>query len=396
MNESLRSNELTKIAHDFLNFKTDYLSKRSAESIKNNRTKILKYFNANQKQWNSWEWQARNSISSINTINQIFNLKYKINTKSIWSITPYFLSLVQELSFNDPVFSQMIPNPFEETDSWGTLDPMNEKHTQPVNRIIRRYPDRVILNVTNLCFSYCRHCQRKRSISFIHDTISESDLHNACIYINQHKEIRDVLITGGDPLTYSDKKLEYIIKKIRDIPHVEIIRIGTRALSTMPQRITEAFTNMLKEYAPIYINTQFNHPNEITMDTQRASSLLSDNGIILGNQSVLLKGINDSTFVLQLLNQMLIKLRIRPYYIFHPKTVAGTHHFYVSINRGIEIVNRLRGNTSGLCIPTYVYNSHGGNGKVVLNKNSICKKNNELYVITWENKLIPIKEDYEL
>lgn len=396
MNESLRSNELTKIAHDFLNYKTDYLSKRSEESIINNRTKILKYFNANQKQWNSWEWQARNSISSINTINQIFNLKYKINTKSIWSITPYFLSLVQELNYNDPIFSQMIPNPYEETDSWGTLDPMCEKHTQPVNRITRRYPDRVILNVTNLCFSYCRHCQRKRNISCIHDTISESELNNAYLYINEHKEIRDVLITGGDPLTYSDKKLENIIKKIRDIPHVEIIRIGTRAISTMPQRITEEFTNMIKEYAPIYIITQFNHPNEITIDTQRASALLSDNGIILGNQSVLLNGINDNSFILQLLNQMLLKLRIRPYYIFHPKTVSGTHHFYVSINRGIEIVNGLRGNTSGLCVPTYVYNSQGGNGKIVLNKNSLCTKNNRLYVITWENKLIPVNEDYEV
>lgn len=396
MNNISRSNELTKISHEFLNYKLDYFSKQNVENIRKNKNKILKYFNANQQQWDSWEWQVRNSISSINIINQIFNLDCCNNTKNTWTITPYFLSLIQEFNFNDPIFSQMIPNPLEDIDSWGVLDPMNENHTQPVNRITRRYPDRVILNVTNLCFSYCRHCQRRRNISFIHDNISENDLQNACAYLNQHKEIRDVLITGGDPLTYSNKILENIIKRIRDIPHVEIIRIGTRALSTMPQRITEEFTNMLKKYAPIYINTQFNHPNEITIDTKRACTLLSENGIILGNQSVLLKGINDNTFILQLLNQLLVKIRIRPYYIFHPKTVAGTHHFYVSIKRGMEIVNELRGNTSGLCVPTYVYNSHGGNGKVVLNKNSLFTKKNKSYVVTWEDKLIPIKDDYEV
>lgn len=391
-----RSTELTKIARKFFDSKTIFLNNAKDITVHKNKQIILSYFHASEEDWNSWKWQIKNSIHTTEKLNEIFNLHLCIISKNYWAITPYFLSLIQEFNYSDPIFAQMIPNSLEKDDTWGTPDPMNEEITQPVKRLTRRYPDRVTINVTNSCFSYCRHCQRKRNISCHVNTITSNEFKNALHYIREHQEIRDVIITGGDPLILSNQELEIIIQSIRDIPHVEIIRIGTRALSTMPQRISKDLSIMLQKYSPIYINTQFNHPNEITVDTERACSVLSDHGIVLGNQSVLLKGVNDNSFTLQLLNQILLKNRIRPYYIFHPKTVKGTHHFYVSIDRGVEIVNQLRGNTSGLCIPTYIYNSPGGNGKIVLNKNNLKQKNGNKFVVTWEGKIIQVLDDNEL
>lgn len=398
MNNYSRSDELTSIAKEYLEYKNRYFDGERENTILKNKTTIMKHYKVTENEWNSWKWQVKNSIHSNKIINDIFNLELDLNSKNYWSVTPYFLSLIQNFDFFDPIFSQVIPSLLEENDSWGKLDPMNEENTQPVKRVTRRYPDRVTINVTNLCFAYCRHCQRKRNISCKSNDISIEEFEKAYEYIYKHEEIRDVLLTGGDPLIYSNEELERFIKKIRKIPHVEIIRIGTRTLSTMPQRITDGLVEMLKKYSPIYINTQFNHPNEITIETERACSLLANNGIILGNQSVLLKGINDNTFILQLLNQLLVKNKVRPYYIFHPKTVTGTHHFYVSIKRGIEIISRLRGNTSGLCIPTYIYNSPCGKGKVVLNKKNLIigHNNNNTEVITWEGKKVPVVDDYEL
>ena len=386
-----RLEELTKESKDFLNYKESQLS------IIDNTNKIffIDLFNTNESEWNNYYWQISNTINSDEIIKSICNFESK-NQKQVWGVTPHFLSLSKDFNYTDPIFAQVIPSELENNTDWGEPDPMNEANTK-YGRITRRYPDRLIINVTNKCFSYCRYCQRKRNFSDKTCIISKQELDLALHYIKEHKEIRDVLITGGDPLTLNDSYLINIIHKLKSIKHIEIIRIGTRVLSFLPQRITASLVKELKQYSPIYINSQFNHPYEISKETEKACELLSNNGIILGNQSVLLKGINDNTFTIQLLNQLLVKNRIRPYYIFHPKYIVGTHHFYVSLSRGIDIIDSLRGYTSGLCIPTYIINSPKGYGKVNISKNNIeINNNNNVTLTTWEKRRIIINNDYEL
>jgi len=385
-----RLEELTKESKDFLNYKESQLS------IIDNTNKLffIDLFNTNESAWNNYYWQISNTINSDEIIKSICNFESK-NQKQVWGVTPHFLSLSKDFNYTDPIFAQVIPSELENNTDWGEPDPMNEANTK-YGRITRRYPDRLIINVTNKCFSYCRYCQRKRNFSDKTCIISKQELDLALHYIKEHKEIRDVLITGGDPLTLNDSYLINIIHKLKSIKHIEIIRIGTRVLSFIPQRITASLVKELKQYSPIYINSQFNHPYEISKETEKACELLSNNGIILGNQSVLLKGINDNTFTIQLLNQLLVKNRIRPYYIFHPKYIVGTHHFYVSLSRGIDIIDSLRGYTSGLCIPTYIINSPKGYGKVNISKNNIEVNNNNVTLTTWEKRKIIINNDYEL
>ena len=389
-----RSVELSEKAKDYFTFKSSYTN----DTI-NNKYAIINYYNVDEELWDSYEWQMANRINDLNKIKDIFPnaIINGFEKEHIWSITPYYLSLMHNLNYSDPIYSQVIPNDVEYLDNWGTLDPMDERNTQPISKVTRRYPDRIIINVTNQCFSYCRHCQRKRCFSKNAGIITKQELKIIVDFLNEHSEIRDVLITGGDPFTLSNDYLLFIVSTLKTIKHIEIIRIGTRALSFMPQRIDEKLVHQLKKFSPIYINTQFNHPNELSEEVSSACNLLVDNGIVLGNQSVLLKGVNDNTFVLQLLNQMLIKNRIRPYYLFHPKQIRGTHHFYVSIDRGRNIYNDLRGNTSGLCIPTYIINAPGGYGKVPLEKDHISKDaNNNIILTTWENKRIIITDDNEI
>lgn len=268
---------------------------------------------------------------------------------------------------------------------------MNELNNNPAGAITRRYPDRVIINVTNNCAAFCRHCQRRRNIGEKDIDKSENCLKESFEYIKKHSEIRDVLITGGDPLTLSDSSIENILNKIRSIKTVEIIRIGTRIPVTLPQRITDELVSILKKYSPVYINTQFNHPLEITKESSRACLALAENGIVLGNQMVFLKNVNTDYYTLQLLNQLLLKIKIRPYYIFHPKDVIGTKHFSISIAEGIRLFEQLRGNTSGLAIPTYIYNAEQGLGKIVLNRDILKNVDSDGNVVleTWEgNKII--------
>jgi lysine 2,3-aminomutase len=236
------------------------------------------------------------------------------------------------------------------------MDPMQEELTSPAGTITRRYPDRLIINATSECGSYCRFCQRRRYIGCRFGMASPREINESVEYIKENKEIRDVLVTGGDPLTLRDDDLEWILSKLRSIPHVEIIRIGTRAPVTLPMRITSELCQMLKKYHPLYINTHFNHPMEVCEDSKRAAEKLAEAGIPLGNQMVLLNGINNVKDIVKCLNQTLLKIRIRPYYIFHPKAVKGTSHFKCSIDEGIEIMEYLRGYTSGLAIPYYIVN----------------------------------------
>lgn len=393
-----RSDELTKLALNFYDYKKNYKIKTASS---NQKEIIMKLLNATSSDWNDWHWQLKNRINSPEQLKRIFNLSEieteeirKVNFKYRFSITPYYLSLIRSFEDTDPIYLQSIPQD-KELLGIGELDPTNENGTNPVGIIIRRYPERVILNLTNCCATFCRHCQRRRNIGKIDKCASNQDIKDSIEYIKNHPEIRDVLITGGDPLTLEDEFIDQILYQIRNIKTVEIIRIGTRMPVTLPQRITVNLINILKKYSPVFVNTQFNHPNEITSESIAACETLSKNGIILGNQMVFLKGINDDYYTLQLLNQFLLKSYVRPYYIFHPKNVIGTHHFSISIERGLEIYEKLRGNTSGLAIPTYVYSASNGLGKISLSSDILknVDSNNNYILKTWENKEIKVKKD---
>lgn len=388
-----RSDILTDRALPFLTFKNGFIEKK--ENFKSNKTRD--YFQVPDNDWNNWKWQLQNQIKTAEKLKEIFDITQdefeqliKVSKKYRFAITPYYLSLIQKFKPNDPIYLQCIPQ-IDELNNVGKIDPMNESQNNPAGAITRRYPDRVILNVTNSCASFCRHCQRRRNIGEKDIYISEVCLEESVEYIKNHPEIRDVLITGGDPLTLSNSYIENILIKLRNIKTIEIIRIGTRIPVTLPQRITTELITVLKKYSPIYMNMQFNHPLEITPESSRACLDLAENGIVLGNQMVFLKNVNTDYYTLQLLNQLLLKIKIRPYYIFHPKDVIGTKHFSISIEEGIHIYEKLRGNTSGLAIPTYILNAEHGLGKIALNKDILKHANSDGTVIleTWEgNKII--------
>ena len=397
----IRSKELTHLAENFYKYKTRYLEEHDNNNITNdNKRQLLEHFHATEEDWRNWEWQMKNRVNSTDVLKKVFNMSVdsianieKVSSVYRWSVTPYYLSQIRSISNNDPFYLQAIPS-LCELETWGSNDPMGENFTNPAGAITRRYPDRVIINITNSCPSYCRHCQRRRNIGTCDFDTSSSKIEESVMYIKEHPEIRDVLVTGGDALTLSDNALDKILWQLRQIPSIEIIRIGTRTPVTLPQRITPQLVKILKTYSPIYINTQFNHPLEITNEASLACRTLVDSGIVMGNQMVFLKNVNDNLYTVQLLNQLLLENRIRPYYIFHPKNIIGTHHFYIPVRQGLEIVQGLRGYTSGLAIPTYVYNSENGNGKIPLSPECLAAKDDEnyIYMETWEGKKITINK----
>jgi len=291
-------------------------------------------------------------IDELNQVHSVFPLR----------VSRYYLSLIR--GKGDPIWRQAIPD-IEELDSTGVEDPLSEEVDSPVPSITHRYPDRVLFYVSHVCAVYCRFCTRKRKVSDP-KSISPNAIELGLEYIRRHTEIRDVIVSGGDPLMLTDGKIDSILKELRAIPHVEIIRIGTRVPVTFPQRITENLCDTLKKYHPLYLNTHFNHPNEITPESTRACSMLSDVGIPLGNQTVLLKGVNDSPEVMKELMHKLLTIRVKPYYIYQADLVAGTDHFRTSVQQGLNIIASLRGHTSGLAVPHYVIDAPGGGGKIAI------------------------------
>jgi lysine 2,3-aminomutase len=275
-------------------------------------------------------------------------------------VNPYYLSLIR--SPGDPIWRQAIPD-ICELDEDGYEDPLGEEADSPVPGISHRYPDRVLFCVSSVCAMYCRFCTRKRKVSR-KDALTDKDFQQGLAYIRDHPEIRDVLLSGGDPLMHGDARLESILAGVRAIPHVQIIRIGTRIPVTLPQRVTPELCAMLARYHPLYINTHFNHPREITPEAARACRLLADAGIPLGNQSVLLRKVNDDAVTMTRLVQGLLMIRVRPYYIYLMDLVRGGRHFRTSVRRGLEIIGALRGHTSGLAVPTLVIDAPGGGGKI--------------------------------
>ncbi|MBM3284600.1 MAG: KamA family radical SAM protein [Candidatus Aminicenantes bacterium] len=312
-----------------------------------------------------WQQLLKRSLKSPEEIARFFNLDAekvrKIARLFRVQITPYYAGLIK--AKGDAIYRQVVPDEAELEESHGASDPLGEEMDSPVPSIVHRYPDRVLFLVSHLCASYCRFCTRKRKVGDP-QKIHPRDIEDGLAYIRSHPEIRDVIISGGDPLMFGDRKLEGILKSLREIPHVEILRIGTRIPCYLPQRITVKLTAMLKKYHPLYVNVHFNHPDEITPEAAKALSLLADAGIPLGNQTVLLRGVNDDPAVMKKLMQKLLTVRVRPYYIYQADYVKGTAHLRTTVEKGIEIMDALRGWTSGLAVPYFVIDAPGGGGKI--------------------------------
>lgn len=338
-----------------------------------------KYFpDTTDVQWNDWKWQMSNRIGTLDELKKYLcptkdeNMKF---SDLRMAITPYYLSLIQADDVNDPIRKQSIPTKKElKVSSSDILDPLNEDDDSPVPGLVHRYPDRALLLVTDMCAMYCRHCTRRRFAGQTDENLLMSQINKGIGYIRKTKQIRDVIVSGGDPLLLTTEKLEIIIKKLRAIPHVEIIRISTRTPVVMPQRIDDELVGMLKKYHPIWINTHFNHPNEITPESEEACLKLVNAGFPMGNQSVLLNGVNDCVHVMTKLLQGLVKIRVRPYYIYQCDLAKGIEHFRTPISKGIEILEGLRGHTSGLCVPAYVVDAPGGGGKIPILPNYVVSR----------------------
>lgn len=332
--------------------------------------------------WQDWKWQVRNRIETLEDLKKYIDLtpEEEEGVKQCLSslrmaITPYYLSLINPDDPGDPIRRQAVPTGLElhkaEAD---LLDPLHEDTDSPVPGLTHRYPDRVLLLITDQCSMYCRHCTRRRFAGQTDAMISMDQIDKSIEYIRNTPEIRDVLLSGGDALMLSDDLLEYIVKSLREIPHVEIVRIGSRTPVVMPQRITPELCSMLKKYHPIWINTHFNHPGEITPEAARACALMADAGIPLGNQSVLLAGVNDCVHVMRELVHGLVKMRVRPYYVYQCDLSLGLEHFRTPVSKGIEIIEGLRGHTSGYCIPTFVVDAPGGGGKTPVMPNYVISQ----------------------
>jgi lysine 2,3-aminomutase len=322
-------------------------------------------------QWNDWRWQIRNRIRTLEQLsNYIPGLTNGENLNTViakypMAITPYYASLIRRVDFSDPVFRMSVPNPQEMYDPpCLSEDPLEEHEDMPVPGLIHRYKDRALVIATTTCSMYCRHCTRKRIAGTRESTISPRRLAQVVEYLNATPEINDVIISGGDPLTMSDAMIESILSAIRSVPSVQIVRIGTRVPVVLPMRITDELVNMLKKYHPLWINTHFNHPNELTPESAAACTKLADAGIPLGNQSVLLRGVNDQPQIIEQLCRGLVRIRVRPYYLYQCDLVRGVEHFRTSVRAGIEIMEYLRGRISGLAIPTFVVDAPHGGGKI--------------------------------
>lgn len=328
--------------------------------------------NVTDSQWEDWKWQVNNRITTLEDLQKVLPLTedekegVRQCLKSLrMAITPYYAALIDPNDKDDPIRKQSVPTIKELCISNADMkDPLNEDIYSPVKGIIHRYPDRVLFLVTDKCSMYCRHCTRRRFSGQTDNSLPMDEIEKAIRYIKDTPSVRDVLLSGGDPLLTDDDKLEYIIKNVREIPHVEIIRIGTRVPVVLPQRITPELVGMLKKYHPLWINTHFNHPNELTGRAKKACAMIVDAGIPLGNQTVLLRGVNDCVNIQRELLHRLVMARVRPYYIYQCDLSQGIEHFRTKVSKGIEIMEGLRGHTSGICIPTFVIDAPGGAGKV--------------------------------
>lgn len=369
---------------------TGVLSAKPQIPLSPEEKRVLSLFpGATETDWEDWRWQIRNRVRTLETINKYMTLTPQeergvvgAGDKLTMSIPPYFLSLVDTDDSGCPVRLQSVPRDYEfETASEEMTDPCGEDKNSPVHGLVHRYPDRVLFLVNEMCAMYCRYCTRSRMVGDGNHTLNTATYDAALEYIRSHTEIRDVLISGGDPLTLSDRMLEYLIKSVKAIPHVEFVRIGTRIPVTLPQRVTPELIAMFKKYSPLWMSIHFNHAKEVTPRVKKACNMIADAGIPMGSQTVLLKGINDSPQVMKKLFHELLKIRVRPYYIYQCDPIVGSSHFRTSVETGINIIENLRGHTTGYAVPMFVIDGPGGGGKIPIMPNYIVAHDKGRYTL---------------
>lgn len=353
------------------------------------------------KDWNNWVWQQQKRIKSMDVLEKVINVVQEEHDAFQQShemfnmgITPYYASLIDPNDPNCPIRLQSVPKMGELTILPTEMeDPLAEEKYMPVPGITHRYPDRVLFYTTHNCPVYCRHCTRKRKVSDPSSSAANKQLEDGLAYIEKTKEVRDVVISGGDALSNSDDRLEYILSRLRAIDHVEVFRIGTRNLVTLPHRVTDNFAQMLKKYHPVFVHTHFNHPKECTQEAFDACAKLADAGCVINNQMVLLKGVNDTPEIVKELNHKLLMMRVRPYYIFQCDMSQGISHFRTPIEVGLNIIEHLRGWTSGMAVPHFVVDAPGGGGKIPLLPEYVVKHEGKKWVFrNFQNKQFEYNE----
>jgi lysine 2,3-aminomutase len=347
--------------------------------------------------WEDWRWQMKNRITTVAQLQQLlpnltseeFEGTLLSDTKLSMAITPYFFNLIDRSNVDCPIRKQVVPR-IEETVTapWEMTDPCGEDDHSPVPGLVHRYPDRVLFLVTDRCAAYCRYCTRSRLVSNASGYDFHPNFEKQIEYIRRTESVRDVLLSGGDPLLLSDDKIEFLLRALRSIPHVEFLRIGTRIPIFLPQRITSGLCDILKRFHPLFMSIHSNHPREITEEVRNALGRLADAGIPLGNQSVLLKGVNDDPTVMKALVQKLLMSRVKPYYLYQCDLIAGSSHLRAQVTKGLELIESLRGHTTGYAIPQYVIDAPGGGGKVPINPNYLRKlEGGTVQIRNFENRV---------
>ncbi len=376
---------------------------RSSTSLKEFKSAGRGFWsNVSDADWNDWHWQLKNRITTVEQLQRLmptltpeeFAGAKLANHKLALAITPYFFNLIHPADENCPIRWQVIPRIEEtQTASWEMSDPCGEDAHSPVPGLVHRYPDRVLFLVTDRCAAYCRYCTRSRLVSNASGYDFHPEFDKQIEYIASHPEIRDVLLSGGDPLLFSDDKLEQLLSRLRAIPHIEFLRIGTRIPIFLPQRITPALCAMLKKYHPLFISVHSNHPRELTTEVRDALGRLADAGIPLGNQSVLLRNVNDDAEIMKAHVQKLLMCRVKPYYLYQCDLISGSAHLRASVRKGLQIMEALRGHTSGYAVPTYVIDAPGGGGKIPVNPEYVlCHNDDRVVVRNYEGKIFEYPE----
>ena len=351
--------------------------------------------------WNDWRWQLRNRITTLEALEALLPLTPEeregvvlAGHKLALAITPFFFNLIDPQNPDCPIRRQVVPR-VEETMAapWEMIDPCGEDEHMVAPGLVHRYPDRVLFLVTDRCAAYCRYCTRSRVVSGVGEQHLHTDFSEALTYLREHREVRDVLLSGGDPLLFSDERLEYLLAELRAIPHIGFLRIGTRIPIFLPQRITPELCAMLRKYHPLWMSIHANHPKEATAEMREACGRLADAGIPLGNQTVLLRGVNDDVAVMKELMHRLLMMRVRPYYIYQCDLVKGTHHLRTSVRKGLEIIEALRGHTTGYAVPQYVIDAPGGGGKVPIGPAYVLAHDDERVLLrNYEGKVFEYPE----
>jgi lysine 2,3-aminomutase len=388
-----------------------HVAGHSGQNVDFNRLNSLKEFrpagrgfwaDVPESDWNDWRWQLKHRITTLPQLQRLMPTltpeEYAgtllANTKLALAITPYFFNLIDPADENCPIRWQVIPRLAEtETAPWEMSDPCGEDTHSPVPGLVHRYPDRVLFLVTDRCAAYCRYCTRSRLVSNATGYDFHPEFERQIEYVRQHREVRDVLLSGGDPLLLSDEKLENLLSRLRAIPHVEFLRIGTRIPIFLPQRITPELCAMFKQFHPLFVSLHSNHPRELTTEARQAMARLADAGIPLGNQSVLLRHVNDDPVVMRAQVQKLLLCRVKPYYLYQCDLISGSAHLRASVRRGLELMENLRGHTTGYAVPQYVIDAPGGGGKVPINPDYIVNRTDtRLLIRNFEGRLFEYPE----